>query len=163
HCCRRLVTAAIVHPKRSTPPIDTSMVIEASTSAWSRLALLTVARLGRVDTEDLPEPAPSQRRDDDGLALLHPLRPAQIEAAPGDGRPHRAGDVRATLGPIEAEPAVVAAGRTPSGELDPELGEKPDACCRDLGDVVVEHDVLAGDQGIGQVHAETTGKMVVAD
>jgi hypothetical protein len=46
------------------------------------------------------------------------LDPAEIEEVLGDRGPERASDVRATLGPIEAESAKVAAGRTPRGKRD---------------------------------------------
>jgi hypothetical protein len=71
--------------------------------------------------------------------------------------------VWASLGPIEAESANVAVCRTPCGKLDPELGEKTGACCRDLSRVVVEHDVLAGEEGIGEVDAEAARQVVVAN
>jgi len=68
-----------------------------------------------------------------------------------------------SLGPIEAEPAEVAAGRTQVGKLDPELGEKTGACCRDFSGFVVEHDVFAGDERIGEINAEAARKVVIAN
>jgi len=71
--------------------------------------------------------------------------------------------VWASLGPIEAESAKVAAGRTQRGKLDPELGEETGACCRDFSGFVVEHDVFTGDERVGEIDAETAGKVVVTN
>ena len=49
------------------------------------------------------------------------------------------------------------------GKLDPELGEKSGARRRDFGGLVVDHDVFMRDQRIGEINAETTRKVVVAD
>ena len=68
----------------------------------------------------------------------------------------------ASLGPIEAESADVAAGRMPGRKLDPELGEKAGAGCRDFSGFVVEHDVFAGDERIGEIDAEAARQVVVA-
>jgi hypothetical protein len=56
--------------------------------------------------------------------------------------------VWASLGPIEAQSAILAARRTQRGRRDPELGEKTGACSRDLSDVLVEDDVVAGDESV---------------
>ena len=145
--------------------MNTSTVIEASTGVpqRARLAFPAVAWFGRVDAEGLVEAPPSQRADDYGVAALHPLHPAEIEVALGDRGPYRTRDVWASLGPIEAESAKAAVGRTQCGKLDPELGEKTGACCRDLSGFVVEHDVFAGDESIGEIHAEAAGEVVVRD
>src|SRR5438477_10282715 len=140
--------AASLHPKRLDAPMSTSTVIEA---------------LLRRDAECLLESPPPQPGDDDGVAPLHPFHPAEIEVALGDRGPDRTRDVWASLGPIEAESAQVAEGRTPGGKLDPELGEKTGAGCRDFGGGVVEHDVFAGDEGIGQINAEAARQVVVAN
>src|SRR5215813_7342015 len=134
--------------------MSTSMVIEASTS---------IAWLGRVDAEGPEESPPSQRGDDDGLALLHPLNPAEIEVAPGHHGPDRTCDMRASLGPIEAESTNVAAGRTQPGWLDPEFGENTGAGWRDFGRFLVEHDVVAGNESIGEIDAEAAGEVIVAN
>src|SRR6185436_11122575 len=120
-------------------------------------------RVGRVDAEGLPEASPAQRGDDDRMAAAHPIQPAEIEAASGDRGPDLTRDVWTSLGPIQAESAVVAAGRTPGGKLDPELAEKTGTGRRNLGDVVVRHDVLAGGERIGEIDAETARQVVVAD
>src|SRR5262245_18374827 len=144
--------AAILHPKRSDASMSTSTAIEVSPGvpcharmpgAWRRwlavgLAFPAIAWFGRVDAEGLPEAPPSQWRDDDGVAALHPFRPAEIEVALGERGPDRTRDVGAPLGPIEAEPANVAAGRTQCAKLDPELGEETPACGRDFSGFVVE-------------------------
>ncbi|HYB43890.1 MAG TPA: hypothetical protein VEL75_19070 [Candidatus Methylomirabilis sp.] len=65
----------------------------------------------------------------------------------------------ASLGPVETEPAEVTAARA----LDSELGEKAGAGGRDLRRFVVEHDVPAGDERIGEIDAEPAGQVVVAD
>jgi hypothetical protein len=57
----------------------------------------------------------------------------------------------------------VAARRTPCGQRNPELGEDARAGCRDLSRFVVEHEVFAGDESIGQIDAEAAGEVVVAD
>ncbi len=129
----------------------------------ARLAFPAVAWLGRVDPEGSVKAPPSQRGDDYGVAALHPLHPAEIEVALGDRGPYRTRDVWASLGPIEAQSAKVAVGRTQCGKLDPELGEKPGACCRDLSGFVVDHDVFAGDERIGEINAEAARKVVVAN
>src|SRR5262249_23515282 len=128
-----------------------------------RLVCPVVAWLGRVDTEGPEEAPPSQRGDDDGLAVLHPFHPAEIEVAPGDRRSYRTRDVWASLGPVEAESAKVVAGRTQSGKLDPEFGEKTGAGRRNFGGFVVEHDVFAGDERIGEIDAEAAREVVVAN
>src|SRR5262245_42645956 len=158
-------TAVILYPKRPGAPLCTSTVIEASRGDFfgGRLAFPAVAWFGGVDAEGLPEASPSQRGDDDGVAALHPFDPAEIEAALADRRPNRPRDVRASLGPIEAESAEVPAGRTPHRKPDAERGEEPGACCRDLRGFVVEHEILARDQRISEINAEASGQMVVAD
>src|SRR5207253_7836539 len=109
------------------------------------------------------ESPPPQRGDDDGVAALHPFHPAEVEVALGDRGPDRTRDVWASLGPIEAESAQVTERRTRGGKLDPELGEKTGAGCRDFGGGGVEHDVFAGDEGIGQINAEAARQVVVAN
>jgi hypothetical protein len=60
-----------------------------------------------------------------GLTPLRPLHPAEVEAAPWRARaPDQARDVRAPLGPVEAEPAELATGRGGRGTLEPEFGEE---------------------------------------
>ncbi len=134
----------------------------ASSSA-AQLAFPAVAWFGRVDPEGLLEAPPARRGDDYGVAALHPFYPAKIEAALRDRDPYRTRDVWASLGPIEAESAEGAAGRTQCGKLDPELGEKTGACGRDFSDFVVEHDVFAGHERIGEIDAEAARKVVVAN
>src|SRR5262249_10212045 len=99
----------------------------------------------------------------DGVALLHPFHPTEVEAALGDRGPERACDVWASLGPIEAEPAKAAAARTSGGEIDPEPGEEVGAGRRDLGGRVAGYDVFAGGEGVGEVDAEAAREVVVAD
>src|SRR5215470_448576 len=169
---------AILYPKRPDASRRTSTVIEASTGALdarsgtggsSRGAFLggglarpTIVRLGRVDAEDLLEPAPSQPGNDHRVAALYPFHPTEIEVALRDRGPHRPRDVRASFGPIEAESAQ-AAGRTPRGQLDPEPGEEPGSRPRDLCDSVVKHEVFAGDERVGEIDAEAARKVVVAN
>src|SRR4029453_5624664 len=81
----------------------------------------------------------------------------------GHRRPDRPRDVWASLGPIEAWPAQLAAPRPQGGKLDPELDEETGPGCRDFSGVIVEHDVLAGDEGIGQINAEAARQVVIAD
>jgi hypothetical protein len=131
-----------------------------------RAALLTFRAagvFGHVDVERLPETALSQRSDDHGTAVLHSFRPAEIEAAFSDGGPDRTSNAWASLGPIEAESAEMAAGRTQGGKVDPEGGEKAGACRRDFSSFLAEHDVFVRREKIGEVHTETTGKVVVAN
>jgi hypothetical protein len=97
------------------------------------------------------------------VAALHPFQPAEIEVTRGDRGPYRTRDVWASLGPIQAESAKVAAGRTQCGKLDPELGEKTGACRRDFSGSVVEHDIFAGDVRISEINAEAARKVVVAN
>jgi hypothetical protein len=98
------------------------------------------------------------------VATLHPFHPAEIEVALGHRGPYRTRDVWASLGPIEAESAKAAAGRTPCGKLDPELSENPHTCLRDFsGFVVVEHDIFSGDERIGEINAQAAREVVVAN
>src|SRR5262249_59631575 len=132
---------------------------------WSKClcAFGVMTRLRCLDAEGLLEAAPSQRGDDDGLAVLHSLHPAEIEAALGERGPHRTGDVWAPLGPIEAESAEVAAGRTPRRELDPEFAQKKHARRRDFRSVVVERRVIASDERIREIDAEAARQVVGAN
>jgi len=141
----------------------TSATISAVRGPGTHGRDLTSERVGRVDAEGLLEAPSSRRGDDYGVAALHPLHPAEIEVALGDRGPYGTRDVWASLGPIEAESAKVSAGRTQCGKLDPELGEKTGACCRDLSGFVVERDVFAGDESIGEINAEAAGEVVVAN
>src|SRR5215475_3118280 len=168
---------AILYPKRPDASRRTSTVIEVSTGALDArpgvggssggaflgggLARPTIVRLGRVDAEDLLEPAPSHPGNDHGVAAFHPFHPTEVEVALGHRSPQRSRDVRASFGPIEAESAQPA-GRTPRGQLDPEPGEEPESRPRDLCDFVVEHEVFAGDERVGEVNAEAARKVVVA-
>src|SRR2546422_3367596 len=95
--------------------------------------------------------------------VSNPLGPAEIKAAFRERGPHCARYVWPSFGPIEAESAEVAAGRTQRGKVDPELGEKTGACCGDFSGFVAEHDIFVGNEEMSEVHAETTGKVVVAD
>src|SRR4029453_12422118 len=130
--------AAILPPKRPDAPPRTSTAIEAS------LAGPAVGGLRRVDPEDSPEPPPSRRGDDHRVAAAQPLHPTEIEVPPGERSPDGTRDVGTSLGPIEAEPAEAAAGRTPRGQRNPEPGQKPGAGRRDLRALVVERHVFAG-------------------
>src|SRR2546427_2315517 len=92
------------------------------------------------------------------------FRSAEIEVALGHRGAYRTRDVWASLGPIEAESAKVAVGRTQCGKLGPELSENPDTCRRDFsGFVVVEHDVFSGDERIGEINAQAAREVVVAN
>ena len=67
------------------------------------------------------------------------------------------------FGPIEAQPAELAAGRIQRCEVDSELGEKAPACLRDFGSSFSWYDVFVCREEVRYIHAETTGKMVVAN
>jgi hypothetical protein len=97
------------------------------------------------------------------MTALHPLHPPEIEAALGDRGPYRARDVWASLRPVEAEPGPASAGRTPWRKGDTELSQEAGPRPCDLRRFVVEHDVVAGDQCIGERDAETACQVVVAD
>src|SRR5262249_37084198 len=56
-----------------------------------------------------------------------------------------------------------AARRTPCGKLDPEPGQETGAHRRELSGFVIEHDVFAADERIGEIDAEPAGKVVVAN
>src|SRR5260370_41012142 len=60
--------------------------------------------LGHADPERFAEAAPPRLGDDHGTAVLHSLRPAQIEVAFRQRGPYRASDVWSSLGPIQAQP-----------------------------------------------------------
>src|SRR5262245_20642996 len=113
--------AAILSPKRPGETIHTSTVIERSTGgkvvSAPGLSLSAVAGFGGVDAEGLAEAPSPQRGNDHGVAALHPLHPAEIEVASGGSGAQRTRDVRASLGPIKAESARVAAVRTRRGKL----------------------------------------------
>src|SRR5262249_31967614 len=89
-----------------------------------------------VDAEGLLEPAPSQGRDDHGMAAPHPLDPAEIEEALGNRGPERTRDMWAALGPIKTEPA----SGTPLRKRDPEFVKKTGARGRNCGGSVVDDD-----------------------
>src|SRR5207302_5700589 len=89
-----------------------------------------LAFVGDANAKRFQEAAPTQWRHGDGAALLHPLRPGAIKAAFHERGSDCASDVRASFGPIEAQPAECGAGRTQRGKVDPELGKKTGACCR---------------------------------
>src|SRR5437764_13942230 len=106
--------AAILHSKPSDAPTDTSTLIEASTGVLDRRQ--GIGRLfARVDPEGLRGAPPAQRRDDYGVAALHPFDPAEIDAALGDRATHHAPAVWASLGPVEAAATDAAAGRRQRG------------------------------------------------
>src|SRR5260370_389103 len=84
--------------------------------------------LGHADPEGFEEAVPSQLGDGDGAGMLHPLRPAEIKAAFHERGSDRASDVRASFGPIEAQPAECGAARTRRGKFYSELRKKTGAC-----------------------------------
>ncbi len=104
-----------------------------------------------------------RRGDDHGAAVLRPLRPAEIEAPFRKRGSDRSGDVWPPFGPIEARSTEITTGRIQRGKVDSELGEKSGARLRDFSGFFAEHNVLARSEEVGQVDAETTGKVVVAD
>jgi hypothetical protein len=57
----------------------------------------------------------------------------------------------------------MATGRPQRRKVDTEVGEKTHARSRDFCGFVAEHDVLVPSEKIGEVHAETTGKVVIAN
>ena len=57
----------------------------------------------------------------------------------------------------------MATGRPQRRKVDTEVGEKTRARWRDFRGFVTERDVLARSEKIGEVHAETTGKVVIAN
>ena len=118
---------------------------------------------GSIDAERLLKPSTSYWGDDYCVAVFHFLDPAEIEEVLGDCGPERTGDVRAALGPIEAESAKVTAGGMSRGKRDPELAKKTGARDRDYGGIVAEHNIFAGNQRIGEINAEATRKVIVAD
>jgi len=104
-----------------------------------------------------------RRGDDHGAAVLRPLRPAEIEAPFRKSGSDRARDVRPPFGPIETRSAELATGRVQRGKVDSELGEKSGTRLSDFSGFFAEHNVLVRGEEVGQVDAETTGKVVVAD
>jgi len=118
--------------------------------------------LGSADSKGFQEPALSRQGDDDSAAVPHSLRPTEIEEAAGERCSHRAGDVWPTFGPVEAQSAETA-GRTQCSHVDAKLGEKTGAGFRDLGGFVAGRDICVCGKKIGEVDAEATGKMVVAN
>ena len=120
-----------------------------------------LASLGQADTESLQETAFSRRGDDHGSAVLHPLGPAEIKAAFRERGPYRTRDVWPSLGPIETPSTEMTTSRTHRKEVDPKLREEFGARFSDLGGFLAEHDVFVRGEKIGEVHAETTGKVVV--
>src|SRR5262249_25066703 len=120
---------------------------------FDSLARPAIAGRGPADPARLLEATPARCGDGNGVALLHPLDPAEVEAAPGERDSDRARDVRASLGPVEAESAEVAAGRAQGGKVDPELEEETGAGRSGLGGLVAPGDAFAGDGSIGGVPA----------
>src|SRR6266481_7605585 len=85
------------------------------TAAPGGLLLLPVSDtvliiLRAIDTKHLQEAAFSRLGDDHRAAVLHPLGPAEIEIPPCERGPDCSRDVWASFGPIETQPAEVAAG-----------------------------------------------------
>src|SRR6185369_17159083 len=119
--------------------------------------------LGHADAEGFPETVRSRRGDDHGAAVLHPFGPAQIETTLGEGGPYGARNVWPSFGPIEAQSTEVAAFCTQGRQVDSELREKSSARLRDFSGLVADRDVFMCDQRSGEINAETTGKVVVAD
>ena len=119
--------------------------------------------LGFADPEGLQKAAFSQRGDCYRAAVLHPFGPAKIEVALGERGPNSARDVGPSFGPIEAEPAEMAAGRTQRRKVESEVAKEASSCRRDFSSFVAEHDVLMRSEKIGEVDAEATSKMVVAN
>src|SRR5262245_23206744 len=66
------------------------------------------------------------------------------------------------FGPVEAQSAEMTAGRTQRRQVDPEFGEKSGARLGDFSGFVADHDIFIRNQSVGEIHAETTGKVVVA-
>src|SRR5260370_41012145 len=65
--------------------------------------------LGHADPERFAEAAPPRIGDDHGTAVLHSLRPAQIEVALRQRPPSRSSHVGASLGPTHAPPRRLSA------------------------------------------------------
>jgi hypothetical protein len=106
------------------------------------------ASVGQSDTKNIQEAAFARSGDDYGAAIGHPLDPTEIEVAFGEGRPNRTGDVWASFGPIDADFAEPAAGRTQSGKVDPELGEETGAGWGEFSSIIAEQNVLACSESI---------------
>ena len=66
--------------------------------------------IGNPDPEGFQEAALSQGGDAHGAAVLHPLGPAEIEAASGKSGSDRSRDVWPSLGPVETQSAEMTAG-----------------------------------------------------
>ena len=121
------------------------------------------ASVGLSDAENIREAAFSRSGDDYGAAIRHPLDPAEIEVAFGEGRPYRTCDVWASFGPIDADFAEPAAGRTQRGKVDPELGEETGAGWGEFSSIIANDNVLADSESISQVDRKATGKVKVAN
>src|SRR5215469_124919 len=119
--------------------------------------------MGCADAENLHETLLSRRSDDHRAAILYPLCPAESEAAIGERRSNRPADVRPAFCPVETGATEVAAPGAGSNDIDPKFREDPAAFLGYLCRLVAKHEVFARNEKIGQVDAETSRQMVVAN
>ena len=151
--------------------METSTVIEASIGGRDRepsssagdYAFLAVSWFERVDAEGLLEASPPRRGDERRRGCADSLQPAEIEVARGGGGPHRTRDVWTSLGPIEAESAKVAAVARSAGSSIPNSVRSRVPAVVISAVLSSRHDILASDERIGEINAEATRKVVVAD
>jgi hypothetical protein len=99
----------------------------------------------------------------DRASSAKPKRPTKREASVGELCSDRTPDVWSPFGPVEAGPAEVAPLRRRSKKVDPELSKEPSAILCYLRTLIAEHDVLARDEEVGEIHTEPSRQVVVAN
>jgi hypothetical protein len=113
------------------------------------------------NAEQLTKAALAVRGDFQRARIADARDPAEFEAASGESRAERAGQMEPALAPIDTGAAKRTAAALDVLEMDAEVGEEFLAGARDHAAVFAEHDVLVPGQRVGQSDAETTGDMVV--
>src|SRR5580704_11160864 len=88
--------------------------------------------------------------------------PAEFEAAAGERRTERAGQMQPALAPVDTWPAERAAAALDVLKMDAEVSEEFLAGVRDHAAVFAKDDVFVPGERVGQSDAEPSGNMVVA-
>src|SRR5262249_1772427 len=116
-----------------------------------------------ADAENIHETPLSRRGDDHRAAILHSLGPAEIEAPIGEFRSNRAADVRPAFRPVQPGATEVAASGARTNDIDPKFCEEPAAFLGYLCGLITKNEVFARSEKIGQVDAEASCQMVIAN
>src|SRR4051794_18369440 len=93
-------------------------------------------RCRNCDTKPLLEALGALPSHRDGAAVFHPGNPAEVETAVAEGGAERAGNVRASLGQIDADAAEAAPLLDDRLEIDAEISEEAAAAPGDHAGLV---------------------------